>query len=151
VKPVRKLRALIVLLLPRASRARRALRRCALGLRFRCGLLLLAERTQGALQVVEDEADGRLRASGRGDQAVAVGDEEDAPATERDVELDELSRLLRPGLVRRAQQFERGAGEAAGAPVEARTVPSLSRTTAVSICVEISVRSARGPLVAMGV
>ena len=39
---------------------------------------LVAERAQAALQVVEDEADGRLGRGGRGDRALAVADEEHA-------------------------------------------------------------------------
>src|SRR6266704_6195531 len=51
------------------------------------------EVPQAALEVVEDEPDRRLRLRRRRDQAIAVPDDEDAPALERDLELRELGGL----------------------------------------------------------
>src|SRR6476620_3943551 len=81
--PVRTLRLRIGLL---RSRRGLALRRSSL--LGRGGGFELA---QAALQVVEDEADRRLRQRRRSNQAVAVPNDENAPALEGDLELRELA------------------------------------------------------------
>src|SRR5205823_14555219 len=108
--PVRKLRRLIGLLLPRRPRPR-------LGLRLRLRRGLLTEAAQAALEVVEDEPDRRLLARRRRDHAVAVRDHKNAPAAQRDVELDELQAFLGPMLLGRAQELERRLRQPAGALV----------------------------------
>src|SRR4051794_2204907 len=77
--PVTSLRGGIFGLLLLCGRAAlRGLRLRRLLLRLGRGAPVGLDRAEAGLQVVEDEADGRLRRRRRGDQAVAVADDEDA-------------------------------------------------------------------------
>src|SRR5438876_12145750 len=92
------------------------------------GLRLGGDRAQGALQVVEDEADGRL-GRGRGcDPRLRVGDDEHAAFLRRRLELDQRSSVAGLDLLRLAQEPHGSIREGAGAALVergSRNLPGL--------------------------
>src|SRR5437763_158623 len=128
--PVRTLRPRIAVTFPRRLRLRLGLRlrrsgRRALGLRLRLGLggralrlCRCAQLAEAALEVVEDEPDRRLRRRRRCDQRLAVADDEDAAALERDLELCELS--ARVAGLPRVEELARLPSDLAGARLVAQ-------------------------------
>src|SRR5919197_228381 len=83
-------------------------RRAALRLRPRL-LRACGRSAQTALQVVEDEPDGRLGRRRRGDQPAVVADDEDAPLGSRDLDLVRRGGAAKPG--RGVEQLARRADE----------------------------------------
>ena len=105
----------------------------------------LVDRAQARLEVVEDEADGRLGRGRRRDQARAVAHDEDAADERRSLELREPAAAARPPRPPRAGASRRR--RSARPPARRRAssrpaLPSASITTTSRTCGEISVRSA---------
>src|SRR5919204_1177395 len=113
-RPVRKLRVRILLSSRRLLPRRRLPSSGRLRLLPARPLAVAGQAAEAALQVVEDEADGRLGPGRRRDYLLAVADDEDVSRRGRGVELrDRAVAASQP--VRRCEQRECAVGDPARA------------------------------------